>query len=93
LQFSTAQVTVHNTFNSIFGQFALKIGISANYEKRVPGNNEQLSYWPILNFYSEIWRTRKKTKSALKKIKGLTVIWDFDQSLLCKLVTIHVKHA
>jgi hypothetical protein len=40
--------------------------MSANYEKCVPGNNEQLSYWPILNFYSEIWRTHKKTISALK---------------------------
>jgi hypothetical protein len=56
--------------------------MSTNYEKHVPGNKEQLSYWPILNFYSEIWRTRKKTKSALKEIKGLTVIWDFDQGLL-----------
>jgi hypothetical protein len=65
---STARVTVRNAFNSSFGQFALKIGMSANYEKCVPGNNEQLSYWPILNFYSEIWRTRKKTKSAFMKI-------------------------
>jgi hypothetical protein len=40
--------------------------MSANYEKCVPGNNKQLSYWPILNFYSEIWRTRKKTISAFK---------------------------
>jgi predicted ABC-type sugar transport system permease subunit len=66
--FSTARVTVHSAVNPIFGQFALKIGMSANYEKCVPGNNEQLSYWPILNFYSEIWRTRKKTISALKEI-------------------------
>jgi hypothetical protein len=66
--FSTAQVTVHSAFNLIFGQFALKIGMSANYEKCVLENNEQLSYWPILNFYSEIWRTRKKTISALKEI-------------------------
>jgi hypothetical protein len=66
--FSTARVTVHSAVNSIFGQFVLKIGMSTNYEKSVPGNNEQLSYWPILNFYSEIWRTRKKTISALKEI-------------------------
>jgi hypothetical protein len=33
--------------------------MSANYEKCVPVNNEQLSYWPILNFYSEIWRTQE----------------------------------
>jgi hypothetical protein len=66
--FSTARVTVHSAFNSIFGQFALKIGMSTNYKKCVPGNNEQLSYWPFLNFYSEIWRTRKKTISALKEI-------------------------
>jgi hypothetical protein len=46
-QKSRPQVTVHSAFNSIFGQFALKIGMSANYEKCVPGNNEQLSYWPI----------------------------------------------
>jgi hypothetical protein len=63
-RFSTARFTVHSAVNSIFGQFALKIGMSTNYEKCVPGNNEQLSYWPILNFYSEIWRTRKKTISA-----------------------------
>jgi hypothetical protein len=66
--FSTARVTVHSAFNLIFGQFALEIGMSANYEKCVPGNNEQLSYWQILNFYSEIWRTRKKTISTLKEI-------------------------
>jgi hypothetical protein len=67
-RFSTARVTVHSAVNLIFGQFALKIGMSANYEKCVPENNEELSYWPILNFYSEIWRTRKKTVSALKEI-------------------------
>jgi hypothetical protein len=39
--------------------------MSANYEKCVPGNNEELLYWLILNLYSEIWRTRKKTISAL----------------------------
>jgi hypothetical protein len=66
--FSTTRVTVHSAVNSIFGQFALKIGMSTNYKKCVPGNNEQLSYWPILNFYSEIWRTRKKTISTLKEI-------------------------
>jgi hypothetical protein len=38
-QNSRPQVTVHSAFNSIFGQFALKIGMSANYEKCVPGNN------------------------------------------------------
>jgi hypothetical protein len=43
-QNSRPQVTVHIAFNSIFGQFALKIGMSPNYEKCVPGNNEQLSY-------------------------------------------------
>jgi hypothetical protein len=52
--FSTARVTVHSAVNSFFGQFALKIEMSANYKKCVPGNNEQVSYWPILNFYSEI---------------------------------------
>jgi hypothetical protein len=44
--------------------------MSANYEKCVPGNNEQLLYWPILNFYSEIWRTRKKTKSTFMEHLG-----------------------
>jgi hypothetical protein len=67
-RFSTARFTVHNVVKLIFGQFALKVEMSANYEKCVPGNNEQLSYWPILNFYSEIWRTRKKTISVLKEI-------------------------
>jgi hypothetical protein len=64
--FSTARITVHSIVKPIFGQFALKIGMSTNYEKCVPGNNEQLLYWSILNFYSEIWRTRKKTISAFK---------------------------
>jgi hypothetical protein len=39
-QNSRPQVTIHSTFNSIFGQFALKIGMSTNYKKCVPGNNE-----------------------------------------------------
>jgi hypothetical protein len=30
--------------------------MSTNYENCVPGNNKQFSYWPILNFYKEIWR-------------------------------------
>jgi hypothetical protein len=38
--------------------------------KCVPGKTEQLSYWPILKFYSEIWRTRKKTISAFKEHLG-----------------------
>jgi hypothetical protein len=37
-------------------------------KKCVPGNNKQPLYWLILNFYSEIWRTHKKTISALKEI-------------------------
>jgi hypothetical protein len=67
-QNSRPQVTTHSAFNSIFGQFALKIWMSANYEKCVPGNNEELLYWPILNFYSEIWRTRGKTISTFMEI-------------------------
>jgi hypothetical protein len=67
--------------------------MSTNYKKCVPGNNEKLSYWLILNFYSEIWRTRKKTISALREIYGLTVVGGFDQGLLCKFVTEHVKQA
>jgi hypothetical protein len=75
--FSTARVTVHSAFNSIFGQFALKIGMSTNYEKCVPGNNEQLLYWPILDYYSEIWRTRRKTESAFLRSRVLATIWEF----------------
>jgi hypothetical protein len=56
--------TVRMNFNSNLSGFALKIGMSANYEKCVPGDNEELLYWPILNFYSEIRRTRKKTISV-----------------------------
>jgi hypothetical protein len=44
--------------------------MSANYKKCVPRNNEELLYWPILNFYSEIWRTRKITKSAFMEHLG-----------------------
>jgi hypothetical protein len=62
--------------------------MSANYEKCVPGNNEQLSYWPILNFNSEIWRARKKTKPTFLRSRVLTTIRDFDQGLLCKSVPI-----
>jgi hypothetical protein len=91
-QNSRPQVTVHSAFKSMFGQFALKIGISANYKKCVPRNNKQLWYWPILNFYSEIWRTRKKTKSTFLRSRVLTTILDFDQGLLCKCVPNHVKH-
>jgi hypothetical protein len=56
--------TVRSSFNSNLSGFSLKIGISVNYEKCVPDDNEELLYKPILNFYSEIWRTRKNTKSA-----------------------------
>jgi hypothetical protein len=28
--------------------------MSVNYEKCVPGNNKELLYWPILNFYCNI---------------------------------------
>jgi hypothetical protein len=55
---------VRKNFISNLSGFALKIGMSADYEKCVSGNNEELLYWPILNFYGEIWRTRKKIKSA-----------------------------
>ena len=68
------EITVRSSFNTNLSGFALKIGMSANYEKCVPGNKEQLLYWPILNFYSEIWRTRKKTKSAFWSSRGLTMI-------------------
>jgi hypothetical protein len=50
--------------------FALKIGMSVNYEKCVPRNKEQLLYCPILNFCSEIWRTCKKTESAFLDLLG-----------------------
>jgi hypothetical protein len=62
--FSQPRFTMHRDFNSIFGQFALKIWMFASYENCVPRDNKELLYWPILNFYSEIWRTCKKTKSA-----------------------------
>jgi hypothetical protein len=55
---------MRRNFKSNLGGFALKIGMSANYEKCVPGNNKELLYWHTLKFYSEIWRTRKKTISA-----------------------------
>jgi hypothetical protein len=38
--------------------------MSAYYENCVPGDKEELLYLPILNFYSEIWRTHKITKLA-----------------------------
>jgi hypothetical protein len=59
---------MHRNFISNLSGFALKIGMFANYEKCVPGDNEELLYWPVLNFYSEIWRTRKKTESAFSDL-------------------------
>jgi hypothetical protein len=38
--------------------------------KCVPEKTEQLWYWPILKFYSEILRTRKKTNPAFKDHLG-----------------------
>jgi hypothetical protein len=32
----SAPITVHSAFNSIFGQFALKFGMSADYENVFP---------------------------------------------------------
>jgi hypothetical protein len=58
----SAPYIVRRNFNSNLSGFALKIGMSANFKKCVLGNNKELLYWPILNFYCEIWRTRKKTK-------------------------------
>jgi hypothetical protein len=84
---------VRRNFNSNLSGFALKIGMSANYEKYVPGDNKELLYWPILNFYSEIWRTRKKTKSAFQRSRVLTNKGGFDQGLMCKFEHNHVKHA
>jgi hypothetical protein len=39
---------VRRNFNSNLRGFALKIGMSANYEKCVPENNKELLYWQIL---------------------------------------------
>jgi hypothetical protein len=55
------EITVRSSFNTNLSGFALEIRMSANYEKCVPGNNKELLYWQNLNFYSEIWRTRRKT--------------------------------
>jgi hypothetical protein len=66
--------------------------MSANYEKCVPEDNKELLYWTILNFYSEIWRMRKKTKSSSWILRDLTTYLDFDQGHLCKSVQDHVKH-
>jgi hypothetical protein len=38
--------------------------------KCVPGKTEQLWYWPILEFYSEILRAHKKTNPAFKEHLG-----------------------
>jgi aminopeptidase-like protein len=75
------QITVHNSFNTNLSGFALKIGMSTNYKKCVSRYSKELLYWPILNFYSEIWRSRVLTKN-----------YDFGQGLLCKCVPNHVKH-
>jgi hypothetical protein len=59
-QNSRPQVTVHNAFNSMFGQFALKIGMSANYKKCVPEimNNFRIGrFWTSIVKFGE--RARK----------------------------------
>jgi hypothetical protein len=61
--------------------------MSANNKNCVPRNNEQLSYWPILNFYSEIWRTRKKTKSAFMVHLG----FDRDLDILTKVFCANMR--
>jgi hypothetical protein len=38
---------MHRNFISNLSGFALKFGMYANYEKCVPGNKEELLYWPI----------------------------------------------
>jgi hypothetical protein len=48
------EITMRSSFNTNLSNFALKIGMYINYEKCVPGNNGEIVYWPILNFYSEI---------------------------------------
>jgi hypothetical protein len=85
-------ITVRTSFKSNLSGFALKIGMSANYKKCVPGDNEELLYWPILNFYSKIWRTCKKTESAFWSSRDLTMNLNFDKGFLCKRVPNHVKH-
>jgi hypothetical protein len=87
-----ALVTVHNSFNSKLSGFPLKIGMSANYEKCVPEDSEELLYRPISNFYSKIWRTHKKTESASWILRHLTTYLDFDQGHLCKCLQDQVKH-
>jgi hypothetical protein len=86
-------VTVRRNFISNWSGFALKIGMSVNYEKCVPKDKEEILYRSVLNFYREIWRTHKKTELASWILRGLTTYLDFDQKLLCKSVHKHVKHA
>jgi hypothetical protein len=81
-------VTVHSAFHSNLSELSLKIWMSANYEKCVPGNSKQLLYWPILNFYSEIWRTRKKTESAFLDLGFWPRIWTLTKGLCEKVCLI-----
>jgi hypothetical protein len=53
--------------------------MSANYGNCVPGSNKEILYWHILNFYSGIWRTRKKTISAIIEHLGFDHDLGFDQ--------------
>jgi hypothetical protein len=64
-----------------------------NYENRVPGDNKELLYWLILKYCNEIWRTRKKTKSAFQRSRVLTNKGEFDQGLLCNCDHNLSKHA
>jgi hypothetical protein len=60
----SALFTVQNSVDQVFGHLPLRILNATLHMKCVPENNKKILYWPILNFYSEIWRMRKKTKSA-----------------------------
>jgi hypothetical protein len=66
----SARFTVRKNFNSNFSGFALQIGMSTNYENCVPGDNEELLYWPILNFYSENLENAQENQISLTEILG-----------------------
>jgi hypothetical protein len=57
---------------------------------------EKLSNFGVGRFWSSIlkfWERARKLIQHLRSTWGLTMVWDFDQGLLCKSVTNNVKLA
>jgi hypothetical protein len=85
---SSVRFTVQNRVDQDFGHLPLRIWNATLNMKCVPGNNEELLYWSILNFYREIWRTRKKIESAFWSSRVWPGFGSLTKGLSAKVVKI-----